>query len=180
MIDGAQQPTLPAFGLKLLVLEEKRKPAHLADVGVSGYQELYHELVRQGWRWQKAAFMAWRAAPRRQRQPATQQELAELLGYNSDKVFRIWLQKRDQGPLMERIINESRQTVFKLNLADVDHVTIERATAVDSTVAERKLFYELLDRLNGVAGPMNQDNDTSDYSDDELQAEISRLEQMAA
>lgn len=180
-LENSEQSAIQlAFGLELVKAEEWRRPEHLVDIGVSGWQELYHELCRQGWRWQKAAFMAWRAAPRRYRKPRTQEELAKLLGYAGDKVFRIWLKKPEQGPLMLQVIGQARQIIFELNLADVDHVTIERAVSVDSTVAERKLFYDLLERLHSQAGEPDLSDDYSDLSDEELDSEIERLDQIAA
>lgn len=170
----------PAFGLALVEVGERRRPEHLAELGVSGYQELYHRLIEQGWRWQKAAFMAWRASPRRHRQPATQAELAEILGYASDAIFRRWLNKPEQGPLMKQVINQARRTVFEINLADVDHVTIERAASFEGSTADRKLYYDIRERLADEAGGGETGDDFSDYSDEELQAEIERLEQIAA
>lgn len=168
-----------AFGF--VVQDETRPgPERLAEIGVSGYQELYRELIRRGWRWQKAAFMSWRAAPRVSRQPATQEELAKMLGYRGDAIFRRWLAKPEQGPLMERIIGEARRLVFEINLSSVDHRTIERATAEDSTVQERKLFYDMYERLAGESGSSGAIDELGTLSDEELDQALERLEQIAA
>lgn len=175
--DKAEQLSF-AFGL-VEVDTGKSGPERLDEIGVSAYQDLFNELMRQGWRWQKAAYMAWRAAPRDSRTPATQAELAKLLGYAGDKTFRNWLNKPDQGPQMEAIIRQAPKSVFEAHLADVDWVTICQAKAEDSSVAARELFYK---RHNDVAGETGQDdiNDTSRLTDDQIEAELQQLEQLAA
>jgi hypothetical protein len=164
-----------AFGF-VLVDEAGPGPARLAEIGVTGYQDLFHRLIEQGWRWQKAAFMAWRAAPRNSRQPETQEELARLLGYAGDKVFRVWLNKPEQGPLMEAIIRQAAAEVLQAHLADVDLVTIRQATAAESSIGERELFYK---RYREAVGPVadrgREDDELEKMSDEELEAELARL-----
>lgn len=156
-------------------------PGRLEEIGLSGFQDLYWELCRQGWRWQKAAFMAWRAAPRGSRRPKTQGELAEMLGYAGDKIFREWLNKPDQGPQMLAIIRNAAQTVFEAHIADVDWVTICQAKKPDSSTSERDLFYKRHRELAGETGKRRLDDDgLDDLSDDEIKAELERLEQVAA
>lgn len=174
--EGAQQI---AFGFEL-VDDSRPGPERLAEVGVSGYQELFSRLVEQGWHWKKAAFMAWRAAPRDSRQPSTQGELAEMLGYKGDKIFRVWLNKPEQGPLMLRIIEQSPKLIFQTHLADVDWVTIQQAKNPESATSQRELFYKRYRELVGetpAAGSQAGD-DLDGLSDDELGRELARLEQV--
>jgi len=180
--EGAEAVVQTSFAFGLEKVEEiERGPDSLKEIGVSAYQDLFWELCRQGWRWQKAAYMAWRAAPRDSRQPKTQGELAALLGYTSDRVFRVWLNKPDQGPQMEAIIRQAAKLVFEAHLADVDWVTISQAKAPDSSTTERELYYK---RYQQVAGDVNQQgknvDDLSNLSDDEIEAELERLERIAA
>lgn len=169
-----------AFGFQRVESVEAG-PGRLEEIGLSGYQDLYWGLCRQGWRWQKAAYMAWRAAPRGSRRPKTQYELAEMLGYAGDKIFRLWLNKPDQGPQMLAIIRNAGQAVFEAHLADVDWVTICQAKAPDSSTSERELFYKRYRELVGETGQRGLDDDGLDnLSDDEIEAELERLEQLAA
>lgn len=168
-----------AFGFEK-VEEIERGPEQLKEIGISAYQDLFWELCRQGWRWQKAAYMAWRAAPRDSRQPKTQAELADLLGYTSDRVFRVWLNKPDQGPQMEAIIRQAAKQVFEAHLADVDWVTICQAKAPDSSTNQRELFYKRYEAVAGEAGQQGDIDDLSNLSDDEIEAELERLERVAA
>lgn len=177
----AEQIVQTAFAFGFEKVEEiERGPGRLAEIGISAYQDLFWELCRQGWRWQKAAFMAWRAAPRSSRKPETQAELAKLLGYKSDKIFRVWLNKPEQGPQMEAIIRQTAKTVFEAHLADVDWVTICQAKAPDSSTTQRELFYKRYDQVAGPAAGQQDDlNDLSNLSDDELDEELERLDQVA-
>lgn len=180
--DGAIVQTAFAFGFEK-VEEIERGPDSLKEIGVSAYQELFQIFKRQGWRWQKAAYMAWRASPRDSRYPDTQAELANILGYTSDRNFRVWLNKPDQGPLMEQLIATAACDVLEANKADVDYVTIEQAKALNSTVSQRELFYKrrsdaLEEKLRVVQQESEQD-DLSNLSDDELEAELERLERVA-
>lgn len=174
--EGAQQI---AFGFDL-VDDTRPGPERLAEVGVSGYQELFTRLVEQGWHWKKAAFMAWRAAPRDSRQPSTQGELARMLGYQGDKIFRVWLNKPDQGPLMLKIIDQAAKLVFQSHLADVDWVTIQQAKHPESATGQRELFYKRYRELVGetpAAGGQAGD-DLDGLGDEELERELARLEQV--
>jgi len=168
-----------AFGLKL-VDEGLAGPERLSEIGVTGYQDFYHKLLEAGWHWRKAAFMAWRAAPRGSRWPETQQELAAALGLASDRAFRIWLKKNQQ---MEQVIRQAALMVFESHLADVDLVTIQQARQPNSGVPERALYYkryqDLLARIDETR-PQEQDDgsDLSDLSDEELAAEAGRLAQI--
>lgn len=169
-----------AFGFHR-VESVKSGPGRMEEIGLSGFQDLYWELCRQGWRWQKAAYMAWRAAPRDSRRPKTQLELAEMLGYGGDKIFRIWLNKPDQGKQMLAIIHSAAKAVFEAHIADVDWVTICQAKEPDSSTGERELFYKRYRELVGETGQRGLDNDDLDnLSDDEIEAELERLEQLAA
>lgn len=174
--EGGQQI---AFGFDL-VDDSRPGPERLAEVGVSGYQELFTRLVEQGWHWKKAAFMAWRAAPRDSRQPARQDDLARMLGYQGDKIFRVWLNKPEQGPLMLRIIEQSPKLIFQSHLADVDWVTIQQAKNPESGTSQRELFYKRYRELVGetpAAGGQAGD-ELDGLSDDELGRELARLEQV--
>jgi hypothetical protein len=169
-----------AFGF-ILVDESSARPDRISDIGVTGYQDLYHRLCEQGWKWQKAAFMAWRAAPRDSRQPKTQVELAEMLGYASDKVFRNWLDKPQQGLLMAAIISQSPRLVFETHLADVDYVTISQAKRVDSAVNERDLFYKRYrEIITGAGEDQLTDDDYGHLSDEEIDDRLNKLLEQTA
>lgn len=109
----------------------------------SGWLDAYLDLRAGGLHWKKAAFAAWYNAPKRQRQPETQNALAKLLNYKSPQVFYKW-QKAEWFRKLG--LGELRERVLMMNLADVDRRTIQAAIEEDGSagVQARKLFYEQL------------------------------------
>lgn len=60
-------------------------------IGSPKWLEEYGELMRGGWPWRVAAYIAWASSPRIGREPRTQDELARFhLGLTSDRVIATW------------------------------------------------------------------------------------------
>ena len=108
-----------------------------------GWLGAYYDLRATGLHWKKAAFVAWDAAPKLERQPGTLRELAELLNYASDQVFYKW---RKQEWYTALGVDQLRESVFIANLADVDRRTIEAALTEGGAagVRARELYYAQL------------------------------------
>lgn len=120
-------------------MNDSRSIEKLAKKG--GWLSAYLDLKAGGLHWKKAAFCAWYNAPKDARQPKTQSDLAKLLNYKSRLVFHKWQKKawfRELG------IDRLRESILLRHLADVDRRTIE--AALSGTVADRRLYYEQVDR----------------------------------
>lgn len=110
-----------------------------------GWLNAYLDLHANGLEWRKAVFCAWYNAPKPNRQPETQSQLAELLNYKSPQVFYKW---QKQSWFRELGIDRLRESILLQHLADIDRRTIDDAKAADGTagVAARRLFYEQVDK----------------------------------
>lgn len=100
-----------------------------------------HARVRSRWSWQQAAYIAWMATPKRERQPETLEELAHLLGYTGAVTFRNWRQRRPE--IVERI-HALPKVLLAGHLADVYDALVQVATSPDYRAhQDRQLFLEL-------------------------------------
>lgn len=143
------------FGFDLRPKTAPREPLRLRldELGVSGYQDLYQQLLnnapdwetkfwsqhpqrKRNW-WRKAAFIAWSCAPRSERLPQTLEDLADKLGVNRTTVYG-W---RRESPEIDETIARLQFAVLNTYLADVDWVTIQQAINPDSSTAQREMFY---------------------------------------
>lgn len=125
-----------------------------ADGDVSGaWLDMYLDLKASGLDKNKAAFVAWHAAPKKTRQPRTMAALAEILGYASEQVFYKW---KHQDWFKEAGVDKLRESVFINHVADVDRVTIAKAKSLTGTHNDRKLFYEQMNKARG------EDDENSD------------------
>lgn len=103
----------------------------------------YLELTGRGWDWRKAIYIAWAASPARDRQPATQGELAtQILGLASDRVIRKW--KTDQPELDAEIARMQAAPLLR-HRRDVFQALIMSATDPDPrSHPDRKLALEIM------------------------------------
>lgn len=122
-------------------MADEHSPGTLADVAeAGGWASAYADLRAAGLHWKKAAFVAWDAAPKSTRLPATLLDLAALLNYKSDQVFYKW---RRAEWYVELGVDKLRESVFIAHLADVDRRTIQAALTEEGMpgVKSRELFY---------------------------------------
>jgi len=93
--------------------------------------------------WRKAVYVAWASTPARDRQPATQEELAtRILGLRSAHTISAW--KRDFPDLETLIIKQQAAPLFN-HRADIYDALVQVASMVDpKAAADRKLALELL------------------------------------
>ena len=175
------------FGLKIRPGRGPKQP-RLVELGVTGFQDMYQALLdnpprwetrfwqdhpnrKRGW-WKKAAFIAWLAAPRQSRQPATMTELANLLSVSRETLWS-W---KNKNPEIDNMISRLRYDVLSAHLSDVDSVTIRQATSVDGTVAARELFYRRVADARLVDSGQPAHFDVANKTDDEIAREIAAME----
>jgi hypothetical protein len=111
------------------------------DMVAFGWAAEYEELC-EAWPWKQAAYIAWASSPAQGRLPATQAELADLLGLRTDRTIRQWREKeprilaeikaRQAGPLWRQ-----RRDIFEALVASA-------ATPDPANHADRKLALEML------------------------------------
>ncbi len=70
---------------------------------VGALREEYERLCAGGWRWRHALYVAWAKLPKRARWPATQGELAEVMGLASDRTIRKW---RERNPGIDLLVSQ--------------------------------------------------------------------------
>lgn len=136
---GAERP--PAWLELWRELCEERAPI-LGKDGELALNERGEARVRRRFNWRQALFIAWTATPKHLRTPATQNELADLLGLASTGTFRNW---RRKYPEMDERIRQLPREMLITHLADVYDAMVAVATSPDpKATPERKLFLELV------------------------------------
>ena len=111
------------------------------DLIAEQFEDLTGKL-RHRWDWRKALYIAWSVVPRSERQPKTEQELAQLMRLASTRVFRAW--KAKDSEIEERIARLPRQMLTG-HTADVYQALVDVASqAVPGAHQDRKLFFELV------------------------------------
>jgi transcriptional regulator with XRE-family HTH domain len=164
------QPVQLAFSFALSPQPEGGKVPwlkRLQQAGLSCYWEIYQNLLDSPPDWEtrfwtdhpnrkrewpkKALYIAWAAAPSSARQPRTQNEFAEAIGVSTQAVWK-W---KNNNPEMTELINELALFPLEAAIRDVDYVTLTQATAPDSPVPARKLFYDRYEQARLSRLPMN-------------------------
>ena len=131
--------------------------------------------LRHRWDWRKALYIAWSVVPRSERQPKTEQELAQLMRLASTRVFRAW--KAKDPEIEERIVKLPKQLLTS-HTADVYDALVTVATQpIPGAYQDRKLFLELVGEyqhkmaLTGANdGPVRIQYDLGQLTDEELDA----------
>lgn len=105
------------------------------------YFETFLDLLDGNWPPRIAAFIAWASSPKIGRQPATQDELAVILGLTSDRQFSKW---RRQYPSIDALIAKLQIEPLLKHRADVFQALAESASNSDyKHNPDRKLFTEI-------------------------------------
>lgn len=115
----------------------------LASLTDYAWWQDYQELVRRGWDWRKAIYIAWEASPVKNRKPASQHELAtEVLGLASDRVIRTW---RERHPEIQDEIVSMQAAPLLQHRRDIYEALVAVATDPDPKAhQDRKLALEML------------------------------------
>lgn len=105
------------------------------------YFETFLDLLDGSWPPRIAAFIAWASSPKIDRKPATQDELAQMLGLTSDRQFSKW---RRQFPSIDGLIAKLQIEPLLKHRADVFQALADSASNPDyKHHADRKLFAEI-------------------------------------
>lgn len=128
------------------------KPEHrFADRTAGGgalyeWRDAYLALLER-YEWRKAAYIAWKASPRRGRVPDTEEEMAALLGYKASRTFREW---RRLDPGIDDAIKDMKTAPLADHLADVIRAWVDSASILGRDGHyDRKLFLEHMGTLAG-------------------------------
>jgi hypothetical protein len=101
----------------------------------------YEELRSKGLDWRKAMAVAWRASKGLNRQPATQTELASLMGLKSDRTIRKWF---EDSPELEELVGVMQAAPLFRHRRDVIEALVASAsTEAPQNAADRRLFFQL-------------------------------------
>lgn len=124
---------------------QSRKAYHeIADqLKEHGWWADYLALRERGWDWRKAVYIAWAASPRKDRQPATQAELATgILGLSSEQMFARW-RKADQT--IDDTIAEFQAAPLLRHRRDIFEALATSASDPDpKSHSDRKLALEMM------------------------------------
>ena len=107
-----------------------------ALTGYGWYQE-YMSLIER-FPWRLAAYIAWASSPVVNRQPATQSELAAVLGLRTDRTIRQW---REKNPDIEREIEQLQAAPLWRHRRDLYDALVR--TAITGDVPALKLALEM-------------------------------------
>jgi hypothetical protein len=103
----------------------------------------YLLLRDRGWDWRKAVYIAWASSPTIERQPATQEGLAQqVLGLASDRIIRKW---RENEPAIDNTVVEFQAAPLLRHRRDIFEALIKSASDPDpKSHADRKLALEMM------------------------------------
>lgn len=101
----------------------------------------YESLRSKGLDWRKAMAVAWRASRGFNRQPATQTELASLMGLKSDRTIRKWF---EDSPELEELVGVMQAAPLFSHRRDVIEALVTSAsTPAAQNSADRRLFFQM-------------------------------------
>ena len=101
----------------------------------------FEELRALGLDWRKAVAVAWRASKGLNRAPATQAELAVLMGLKSDRTIRKWFEDQEE---LEDLVAAFQAGPLLKHRCDVIEALVESASNAEAThSSDRKLFFQL-------------------------------------
>jgi len=103
----------------------------------------YLDLRNGGWPWRQAAYIAWAASPKGNREPKTQDELAQkVLGLTSDRAISTW---RKKNPMIDEMVALLQSAPLWEYRAEIYQALVENAAKADyKTHNDRKLALELM------------------------------------
>ena len=107
------------------------------------WREDYEEILRHGWPWRVAAYVAWASSPRSLRWPKSQDELAKLvLGLTSDRVISQW---RKKNAAIDELISLLQSAPLLKHRRDIYEALAASASRPDHrSNPDRKLALEVL------------------------------------
>lgn len=141
-------------------------------IGAPRWLDEYRELMKGGWPWRVAAYIAWASSPRVGREPKTQEDLARIhLGLMSDRAISTW---RKRNPAIDEVVRIMQAAPLFKHRAEIYTALVAVAVKPEyKSHNDRKLALELMgDYLPAkkvlAALTKKTDGDISELSDDEL------------
>lgn len=149
-------------------------------LGAPRWLDEYREMVKGGWPWRVAAYIAWASSPRVGREPKTQDELARIhLGLTSDRAISTW---RKRNPAIDEVVRIMQAAPLFKHRAEIFTALVTVAVKPEyKSHNDRKLALELMgDYMPAhkvlAALTAKSGGDLSDLPDDELRALEKALE----
>lgn len=153
-VPGQAQSRESKSKLDVWLERQESKPAWLRT-----YQELVSERTEKNtprWDWRKALYIAWSCLPRSKRNPATEQDLADLLGLANTATIRKW---KANDPEINARIQEMPRLMVLDAVGDVMEALVSVAkTSAPQAHPDRKLFLEIA----GVYVPRSKQEHTGE------------------
>lgn len=144
----------------------------LGDVksGISWVED-YQRILAARWPWRVAVYIAWASAPKKDRWPKTQTELAtKLLGLTSDRVISTW---RNRNPAIDELIGLLQAAPLLDHRRDIYDALVASATDPShKSHQDRKLALEILGDYTPrmeVSDSRKPREDLHQYTDAELE-----------
>lgn len=144
----------------------------LGDVksGISWVED-YQRILAACWPWRVAVYIAWASAPKKDRWPKTQTELAtKLLGLTSDRVISTW---RNRNPAIDELIGLLQAAPLLDHRRDIYDALVASATDPShKSHQDRKLALEILGDYTPrmeVSDSRKPREDLHQYTDAELE-----------
>lgn len=141
----------------------------------------YLELVRGGWPWRVAAYIAWASSPKGAREPKTQDELARFhLGLTSDRAIATW---RKRNPAIDEVVRMMQAGPLFKHRTEIFTALVAVAVKPEyKSHADRKLALELMGDYTPIRKVLAElrkksDGDAGDMSDADLDELARALEE---
>ena len=152
----------------------------LGRSGAPRWLDDYFELVRGGWPWRVAAYIAWSSTPRVGREPKTQDELARFhLGLTSDRAISTW---RKRNPAIDEVVRSLQAGPLFKHRAEIFTALVAVAVKPEyKSHNDRKLALELMGdympahKVLAALTKRGKDGELSELSDQELEELASAL-----
>jgi hypothetical protein len=143
-------------------------------IGAPRWIEEYNELVKGGWHWRVAAYIAWASSPKVAREPKTQDDLARIhLGLTSDRAISTW---RKRNPAIDEVVRIMQAAPLFKHRAEIFTALVAVAVKPEyKSHNDRKLALELMGdylpakKVLASLSKRGDDDDVSALSDDQLQ-----------
>lgn len=107
------------------------------------WRKEYLDLRNGGWPWRQAAYIAWAASPKGNRNPKTQDDLAQtVLGLTSDRAISTW---RKKNPMIDEMVAVMQSAPLFEYRAEIYRALVSNAIKPDyKTHNDRKLALEMM------------------------------------
>lgn len=129
----------------------------------------YLALIRGGWPFRVALYIAWAASPRKGRRPENLEELASLMGLKSPRAIYTW---KARNPAIEEQIAMMQAAPIFQHRADLFKAALNVALGDDyKGHNDRKMLFEMTGdyvRRSEIKGTLGKARAITEMSDDEL------------